>query len=43
MKRHASASHNVVTAIGGVALLGLCYLTLRSLPELIRYLRIRRM
>jgi hypothetical protein len=35
--------HSVVTVIGGAALLGLAYLALRSVPELVRYLRIRRM
>jgi hypothetical protein len=44
MKRHrASTSENVVTVIGGAAVLGLTFLVLRSLPELVRYLRIRRM
>jgi hypothetical protein len=42
-KHHAQPSHHVATALGGAAVLGLAYLALRSVPELVRYLRIRRM
>jgi hypothetical protein len=40
-KRHAGL--NATSAIGGIAVLGLAYLAVRSLPELIRYVRISRM
>jgi hypothetical protein len=31
------------TAVGGAAILGAAYLAMRSLPELVRYMRLRRM
>jgi hypothetical protein len=31
------------TAVGGALLLGLAYVAVTSIPELVRYLRIRRM
>jgi hypothetical protein len=40
-KRHNAL--NASSALGGIAALGLAYLVVRSLPELIRYVRIRRM
>jgi hypothetical protein len=43
MRPQPSPGHNVVTALGGAAMLGLAYLVLRSVPELIRYVRIRKM
>jgi hypothetical protein len=41
VKRHGTL--NAASAVGGVALLGLAYLAIISLPELIRYVRISRM
>jgi hypothetical protein len=40
-KRHATL--NAASTLGGIAVLGLAYLAVRSLPELIRYVRISRM
>jgi hypothetical protein len=40
-KRHSGL--NATSAIGGIAVLGITYLFIRSLPELIRYVRISRM
>jgi hypothetical protein len=40
-KRHNGL--NATSAIGGIAVLGFAYLVIRSLPELIRYVRMSRM
>jgi hypothetical protein len=40
-KRHSGL--NATSALGGIAVLGLTYLFIRSLPELIRYVRMNRM
>jgi hypothetical protein len=42
-KRSLRQAHHVGTAFGGLALLGLAYFALRSVPELVRYIRIRKM
>jgi len=40
-KRHSGLTDT--SAIGGIAVLGLAYLVIRSLPELMRYVRMSRM
>jgi hypothetical protein len=42
-KTHRHGTLDISSAIGGLAVLGLTYLALRSLPELIRYVRMSRM
>jgi hypothetical protein len=41
--RRETRSGTTAKIVGGVALLGVTYLVVRSVPELIRYLRVRRM
>ena len=43
LKTHRHSMLNVSSAIGGLAVLGFSYLVIRSLPELIRYVRMSRM
>jgi hypothetical protein len=43
LTRKRPSTLNATSAIGGIVALGVAYLFLRSLPELIRYARISRM
>jgi hypothetical protein len=41
--RRRNTGLNLTSAVGGIALLGVAYLFVRALPEIIRYARISRM
>jgi hypothetical protein len=43
LKTKRRENNTVSTVIGGAVILGATYLAMRSVPEMIRYLRIRRM
>jgi hypothetical protein len=43
LRKHRERSSSLGAVVGGVVLVGVVYLVVRSIPELIRYLRVRRM
>jgi hypothetical protein len=43
VRRDSTAGGTAAKIVGGAALLGITYLVVRSVPELLRYLRVRRM